>query len=116
MATHSSILAGRIPMDRGAWHAVVHRVAESDTTEQTQAGWLSLLAEGSLLIPPPANSTSQPGGYEVLGDLFSEAVSTEQGPIPETHTHRGRENRMDKHDASTGLLSVCAAGLPCLSL
>ena len=28
---------------------------------QTQAGWLSLLAEGSLLIPPPVNSTSQPG-------------------------------------------------------
>ena len=24
MATHSSILAGRIPMDRGAWQATVH--------------------------------------------------------------------------------------------
>ena len=24
MATHSSILAWRIPMDRGAWHATVH--------------------------------------------------------------------------------------------
>ena len=28
MATHSNILAGRIPMDRGAWWATVHRVAE----------------------------------------------------------------------------------------
>ena len=27
-ATHSSILAWRIPMDRGAWWATVHRVAE----------------------------------------------------------------------------------------
>ena len=27
MATHSSILAWRIPMDRGAWQATVHRVA-----------------------------------------------------------------------------------------
>ena len=27
MATHSSILAWRIPMDRGAWQAAVHRVA-----------------------------------------------------------------------------------------
>ena len=29
MATHSSILAWRIPMDRGAWRATVHRVAKS---------------------------------------------------------------------------------------
>ena len=33
MATHSSILAWRIPMDRGAWQATVHVVAkESNTT------------------------------------------------------------------------------------
>ena len=28
MATHSSILAWKIPMDRGAWQASVHGVAE----------------------------------------------------------------------------------------
>ena len=31
MATHSSILAWRIPMDRGAWWATVHRVARTQT-------------------------------------------------------------------------------------
>ena len=31
MATHSSIFAWRIPMDRGAWWAVVHGVTKSRT-------------------------------------------------------------------------------------
>ena len=34
MATHSSVLAWRIPMDREVWWATVHRVAELDTAEQ----------------------------------------------------------------------------------
>ena len=32
MATHSSILAWRIPMDRGAWRATVHGLARSRTS------------------------------------------------------------------------------------
>ena len=31
MATYSSILAWRIPMDRGAWRAAIHRVKKSRT-------------------------------------------------------------------------------------
>ena len=31
LATHSSILAWRIPMDRGAWQAIVHGVTNSQT-------------------------------------------------------------------------------------
>ena len=31
MATHSTILAWRIPMEREAWWATVHRVAKSQT-------------------------------------------------------------------------------------
>ena len=35
MATHSSILAWKIPMDRGAWWATVHRVANNWTRKAT---------------------------------------------------------------------------------
>ena len=31
MTTHSSVLAWRIPMDRGAWQAIVHGVTKSQT-------------------------------------------------------------------------------------
>ena len=31
MATYFSILAWRVPIDRGAWQAIVHRVAQSWT-------------------------------------------------------------------------------------
>ena len=34
MTTHFSILARRIPMDRGAWRATVHRITELDMTER----------------------------------------------------------------------------------
>ena len=45
MATYSSILAWRIPMDRGAWWATVHGVAKS----QTQLKWLSMHPCGELI-------------------------------------------------------------------
>ena len=40
MAAHSSILAWRIPMDRGAWRATVPRGhKESDMTEKLRTAW-----------------------------------------------------------------------------
>ena len=33
MATHSSILAWRIPLDRGNWRVMIHGVAELNTAE-----------------------------------------------------------------------------------
>ena len=44
MATHSSILAWRIPMDRGAWRATIHGVAKS---------WTGL-SEFHVISPQPA--------------------------------------------------------------
>ena len=46
MATHSSILAWIIPMDRGAWWTIVHGVAKSQT-------WLSdFHTSGDMRVPP----------------------------------------------------------------
>ena len=43
MATHSSVLAWRIPMERGAWQATVHGVAKS----RTQLKYLSSSSSSS---------------------------------------------------------------------
>ena len=45
VATHSSILAWEIPMDRGAWQATVHgvqRVGHDLATEQQQQNMLRI--------------------------------------------------------------------------
>ena len=46
MATHSSIPAWRIPMDRGAWQATVHGVTKSQlrlSTEQHSVAYPEIL-------------------------------------------------------------------------
>ena len=45
---HSSILAWRIPMDRGAWRAIVHRLSKGRTRLKQlsmHAGYLSVRTE-----------------------------------------------------------------------
>ena len=44
MATHSSILAWRIPMDRGAWQATVHGVTKSQTQLSDEAQHIFVIA------------------------------------------------------------------------
>ena len=50
MTTHSSILAWRIPMDRGAWQAPIHGVTKSGTTEPLSTA--HTLIPISQFIPP----------------------------------------------------------------
>ena len=49
MATHSSILAWRIPMDRGTWWATVHGVTKSQTRLSNTAQHGDLSTQGTHL-------------------------------------------------------------------
>ena len=51
MATHSSILAWRIPMDRGAWRATVHGVTRARHDFVTK--------------PPPPQSYMEPSAFGI---------------------------------------------------
>ena len=68
MATHSSILAWRIPTDRGAWRATVHGVTESNTTEQLSIAQHRDFPGGSVVKNRPASARAMgsiPGGSHV---------------------------------------------------
>ena len=76
MATHSSILAWRIPMDRGAWWATVHGVARSRTqlSDQTRTHGPFLIHSGpsaNLLSPNRLSRASCPVMLQPLTVLFS---------------------------------------------
>ena len=72
MAAHSSVLAWRIPMDRGAWWATVH---ELDMTEHTCTCHLRHLKFISEKTMAPHSSTlawkipwmEEPGGLQSMG-------------------------------------------------
>ena len=60
MTTHSSILAWRIPVDRGAWWATVHGVAESQTQLQFRLAQFSSVAQSCPTFATPMDC-STPG-------------------------------------------------------
>ena len=72
MATHSSILAWRIHMDRGDWQAIVWGRKESDTTERLSTSQ-TLCAQRFLPTPYRAR-TSRPrvclSAASFFGDLI----------------------------------------------
>ena len=73
MAIHSSILAWRIPTDRGAWRATIHGVTKSQTQLKrlsmhafTKRDHLQMATHSSVLawrIP----GTGEPGGLPSMG-------------------------------------------------
>ena len=71
MATHSSILSWRIPMDRGTWQTTVHGVAKSRTPQSDQrfhfpSGYLKV--EGQLMWYNRPFHLSQSGKNSFFGE------------------------------------------------
>ena len=82
IASHSSILAWRIPMDRGAWRATVHRVAKSWTRLKglsTHERMRMKVSRGSSPRHKDAWPTRVLGPVEFTGDY---KAAGGQGPMP----------------------------------
>ena len=77
MATHSRVLAWRMPMDRGTWQAAVHGVAKS----QTQLKRLSTHARSQKRVRkfPPPSSSCQGGSKE------EDDCEGSEGGVPPCH-------------------------------
>ena len=76
MITHCSILAWRIPRDRGAWQAVVHVVAKSQTQVRESA------QHSTLTIMTADGSVSKNAGFCVpyVEEVRSPTVSSRMAP------------------------------------
>ena len=70
LAIHSSILVWRIPMDRGAWRAIVCGVEESDWASNTHVVYSAPFSPKSLFIPG-----SRPGHRVTLSRRVSSGPS-----------------------------------------
>ena len=88
MATLSGILTWRIPMDRGAWRAMVHGVTKSPT----QLKRFSMHAppiSNFLLVPLPfLSSLLQGSPFPASFSSSSHAQRSHLFPSHENHTHR----------------------------
>ena len=67
MATHSSILAWRSPMDRRAWWATVHGVTESDTGQHSTHTHARMHTCTHARVPLQAAMCGQQGGGWLYG-------------------------------------------------
>ena len=76
MATHFSILAWRIPMDRGAWWPIVHGVTKS----RTQLKRLSMHAQTHMVSFSPEPGLKRPGGLRALEGGVGHKKGSMAGP------------------------------------
>ena len=95
METHTSVLAWRISMDRGAWMAAVHRVTKS----QTRLMQLSMLActPASWLEAHQANHTyslkaSFPGGNSLQYSCLENSMDRGAWWVQSMGMHRVRQD------------------------
>ena len=92
-------LAWRIPMDRGAWRATVHRVSKSRT------GWKATEHAGMLSgEAPPTPTPSLPQPFSFTSPLNS--ASSSQDPHPPRY-QAGPLTATDPQALSPHLLSLC---------
>ena len=70
MAIHSSILAWRIPMDRGAWWATIHGVTKSQTHLRDSGQHSTCLVgfPGGSVVKNPLGNAGDPGSGKFPGE------------------------------------------------
>ena len=109
MATHSSNLAWRIPLDRGSWWATVHRITQS----LTQLKWLSMQKSRNLTYNINLKSKSRAVQFR-KGDVWFFAHTPSLTMVPEQNISDCVEHSLKTTDYNnTTLIKESAYWVPC---
>ena len=111
MVTHSSILAWSIPMDRGTWKAMVHRVVKN----QTQLSDLARTHAGSLMHNLLQFSLFGEGGVPVLAHFTDSEFNAQRAVSNSEAMWLVRIHRTFPRITTTLLSSVVSVSLSALS-